>query len=199
MKSNLVLLSTLITIFVRAGIAQEPQRPMVVNPTGNFTNRLIAADVSTSPATVPPKEEISTAPARAAAIAERQAFDSLNAERKARGVPAFEWNDKIASVARYHSLNMAKGKFFSHQDQEGLLVSDRADRMGLADWTAIGENIAFVKGFRTPVELAVGTWMQSAAHRENVLAARWKESAIGVAIAEDGSYYFTQVFIARNR
>lgn len=199
MKSSLVLLSALLTVFVRGGIGQEPQSRMAVSPGGHLSGRLIAPDVPTSPAIVPPKDLAPASLSPAVYNAERQVFDRLNAERKDRGLPTLEWNDKIAAIARYHSLNMAKGRFFSHQDQDGLLVSDRADRMGLADWTGIGENIAFVKGFRDPVSLAISTWMQSAAHRENVLAARWKESAIGVAIAEDGSYYFTQVFIVRSR
>jgi uncharacterized protein YkwD len=39
--------------------------------------------------------------------------------------------------------------------------------------------------------------MRSQGHRENLLDTRWKESGIGIAVASDGSYYFTQVFLLR--
>jgi uncharacterized protein YkwD len=162
-------------------------------------NRLIAADVSSARGSLSKSGPESSAPSATVGTAERQAFDRINAERSLKGLPALVWNDRIAAVARYHSQNMLKNKFFSHQDQDGLMVNDRADRMGLADWTSIGENIAFVKGFRDPIDLAIEKWMQSSAHRDNLLASRWKESAVGVAIGDDGTYYFTQVFIVRNQ
>lgn len=138
-----------------------------------------------------------TSPLPAAASAEKMAFDLLNAQRISRGLPELAWSDQVAAVARHHSENMAKGNFFSHQDLEGQLVDDRAARAGLTDWLAIGENIAFVKGFKDPCQTAVENWMKSNAHRENLLSDRWKESAIGVAVTPDGTYYFTQVFINR--
>ena len=48
-----------------------------------------------------------------------------------------------------------------------------------------------------PVALAVELWLDSPSHRRNMMDAGWKESAIGVAVAEDGSYYFTQVFLKK--
>ena len=77
------------------------------------------------------------------------------------------------------------------------MVDDRADKLGLGEWRAIGENIAFLKGFQNPVESAVEKWMQSTSHRQNLLNAQWSDSAVGVAITADGRYYFTQVFLLR--
>jgi uncharacterized protein YkwD len=54
-----------------------------------------------------------------------------------------------------------------------------------------------MRGFDDPAGLAVEKWMESAAHRKNLLTPNWKESAVGVAITEDGTYYFTQVFLVR--
>ena len=130
-----------------------------------------------------------------AASVERQAFVLLNAERTAKGLEELVWNDAVAEVAREHSRNMAEAKFFSHQGSDGSMVDDRADRMGLGNWSAIGENIAFLKGFDNPAEFAVEKWMQSPSHRKNLLGKNWRESAVGVAITPDGTFYFTQVFI----
>ena len=128
---------------------------------------------------------------------ERLAFNLLNAQRAAKNLPALEWDEDVAKIARMHSESMAKYKFFSHTGLDGTMVNDRADLCGVSRWKAIGENIAFNRGYDKPADFAVERWMQSVSHRENILNNRWKESAVGVAIADDGSYYFTQVFLAR--
>ena len=92
---------------------------------------------------------------------------------------------------------MAQNNFFSHRGLDGLMVNDRAEEMGLFDWRAIGENIAFNRGYDLPVDLAVEKWLESPSHRENLLNKNWIETGVGVAVSRDGSYYFTQVFILR--
>lgn len=128
---------------------------------------------------------------------EKLAFDLLNAERAAKNLPALHWDEDVAKIARMHSQSMAKYKFFSHTGLDGTMVNDRADLCGVSRWKAIGENIAYNRGYEKPADFAVERWMKSVTHRENILNNRWKESAVGVAVADDGSYYFTQVFLAR--
>ena len=70
--------------------------------------------------------------------------------------------------------------------------------LGIKNWSAIGENIAFTRGYADAASFAVDRWMESAGHRENLLDKRWNQSAIGVAILPDGTYYFTQVFLLRD-
>lgn len=128
---------------------------------------------------------------------EKQVFALLNSQRSAKGLTALEWNDDVARIARMHSENMAKYKFFSHTGLDGTMVNDRADLCGVNKWKAIGENIAYNRGYEKPAEFAVERWMQSNSHRENILNNRWKESAVGVALSNDGAVYFTQVFLVR--
>lgn len=128
---------------------------------------------------------------------ERTAFALLNQKRAEKGLKPLVWNDKVAAVARLHSQNMAEFQFFSHRGLDGKLVSDRADRLGLGGWAAIGENIAFNRGFDDPISKAVNLWLGSATHYQNLMDANWHESAVGVAISADGSYYFTQVFLRK--
>lgn len=132
-----------------------------------------------------------------AADLERQVFNLLNAERRSQGLSELEWNDDVAAVARLHSQNMADGNFFSHRGTDGSMVDDRADRFGLGTWRMIGENIAYMRGYENPAALAVEKWMESTAHRKNLLGPNWRESAVGVAITKDGTYYMTQVFLWR--
>jgi len=128
---------------------------------------------------------------------EKDAFQLLNVERAQKGLPALKWSEDVAKVARLHSLNMASYSFFSHKGVDGLMVDARADKLGLGAWSAIGENIAYMRGFQNPVEAAVEKWMLSTSHRQNLLNTQWLESAVGVAATGDGTYYFTQVFLTR--
>jgi uncharacterized protein YkwD len=126
---------------------------------------------------------------------ERDAFQLINTERSLAGLSTLKWSDKIAEVARLHSNNMAEGDFFSHKGLDGLMVDERAEQLNMGAWTAIGENIAFMKGYENPVEIAVQKWLQSPGHKKNLLNPDWTETAIGLAVTADGKYYFTQVFI----
>ena len=128
---------------------------------------------------------------------ERLAFNLVNEKRVANGLEALKWNDSIANSARQHSSSMAEFQFFSHKGLDSKMVSDRADANGVGKWRSIGENIAFNRGYQDPVALTIQLWLDSPSHRRNMLSAEWKESAIGVAVTEDGAYYFTQVFLVR--
>jgi uncharacterized protein YkwD len=128
---------------------------------------------------------------------ERAAFQLLNQKRAENGLEPLLWNEQVASVARVHSRNMAEFQFFSHRGLDNKLVSHRADDLKIGKWRSIGENIAYNRGYADPVEKAVDLWLNSSTHRQNLLNIDWKESAVGVAIADDGSYYFTQVFLRK--
>ncbi len=128
---------------------------------------------------------------------ERTAFEMLNRKRAENGLSQLAWSDKLAATARLHSQNMSEYNFFSHRGLDGKMVSDRADETGVGKWRSIGENIAFNRGYQDPVGRAVQLWMDSPAHRHNLLDPNWKEAAVGIAVAADGSYYFTQVFLLR--
>ncbi|HYJ90267.1 MAG TPA: CAP domain-containing protein [Pyrinomonadaceae bacterium] len=134
----------------------------------------------------------------AVSSAEREAFDLINQKRADAGLEPLRWSDELATIARKHSEDMAEFKFFSHRGTDGSMVDNRADKLGISNWSAIGENIAFNRGYTDAASFAVTSWMNSPAHRENLLNKRWKESAIGVAILPDGTYYFTQVFLLRD-
>jgi uncharacterized protein YkwD len=128
---------------------------------------------------------------------EKQTFALINQKRAEFGLQPIVWSDEVAKIARLHSENMAKYNFFSHTGIDGKMVNDRADLLGITKWTAMGENIAYNRGYQKPLECAVEKWMESPGHRENLLNDRWKESAIGIAVTADGTYYFTQVFLVR--
>lgn len=143
------------------------------------------------------KPEVKAAAYAKVASVEHTVFDLINQKRSEVGLKPLIWSDELERVARGHSENMAELDFFGHRGPDGKAVSDRADAAGLSKWRSIGENIAFNRGYQDPIAKAVDLWLNSPSHKNNLLSANWKESAVGVAITEDGSYYFTQVFLLR--
>jgi uncharacterized protein YkwD len=126
---------------------------------------------------------------------ERQTFDLLNYERASRGMAPLSWDERVAQIARLHSRNMAADGFFSHRGSDGSTVDGRAERLGMGNWLAIAENIAFLKGYDEAAAMAVDRWLKSPNHRKNILSNGWDRSAVGIAVAADGGLYFTQVFM----
>jgi uncharacterized protein YkwD len=128
---------------------------------------------------------------------ERDVLALINKQREQNGLNPLVWDSKSAEVARVHSRDMGWNNFFNHRGQDGKMVNERADALGLDDWQMIGENIAMVGGFKDPVDHVVQGWMDSSGHRKNILDPRWKETGIGIFINSEGTYYFTQVFLSR--
>ena len=128
---------------------------------------------------------------------EKITFALINQKRAEMGLEPLAWSDEVAKIARLHSENMVKYNFFSHRGMDGKSVDGRADSLGITRWTSMGENIAYNRGFSDPCETAVEKWLLSPGHRNNLLNTRWRESAVGVAVTADGTYFFTQVFLKR--
>ena len=97
--------------------------------------------------------------AKAAATAERDAFDLINKIRNDVGLESLAWNEQLANLARLHSQDMAEQKFFSHRGSDGSMVDNRADKLGIMNWSAIGENIAFLRGYEDAPKFAVERWL----------------------------------------
>jgi hypothetical protein len=79
---------------------------------------------------------------------EQDVMDLINKERKDNGLEPLVWDARTAEVARVHSRDMGWNNFFNHRGQDGKMVNDRADAMGIQDWQMIGENIAMVGASR---------------------------------------------------
>jgi len=121
---------------------------------------------------------------------EQHIVDATNAARAEHGLLPLEVDIKLCTAAGEHARNMAGRNRLSHE----LPISGARtliQRVGSVQyqWSSLGENIAW----NYSVEDVVVGWMDSAGHRRNILG---KYTQIGVvfAIADDGSYYYCQVF-----
>jgi uncharacterized protein YkwD len=129
--------------------------------------------------------------------AEYEIFNLVNGERRKRRMTDLDWDDRLASLARRFSEQMARQNFFSHFDRDGKSVADRANSARIKNWSRIGENLFYCEGVDDFDSLAVRGWMKSAGHRQNILDNSWTTTGIGVAESRDGRIYVTQIFIER--
>jgi uncharacterized protein YkwD len=143
---------------------------------------------------------------------EQKIHQLVNFERKVVERPTLEWDDELAKLARAHSEDMAKRKYFKHVNPEGLTPMKRAQAAGYPVCLLMGENIyqnnlysrVITEKKRTTYDwnsmdqiasTTVKGWMQSEGHRQTLLEKNYTRAGIGVAIAEDdeGKVYVTQM------
>ncbi len=122
---------------------------------------------------------------------ERDTFDLVNRHRTGMGLTALVWTDTITEVARGHSQDMAAGLVdFGHAG-----FYERVDELGQTfAYASIGENVHHNFGYDDPASVALEGWLGSPPHRET-LEGDFDLSGLGVAEAEPGEYYFTQMFL----
>ncbi len=128
---------------------------------------------------------------------EFQIFTLVNVERDKLGLNQLLWDEEVAEIARNYSERMAKENFFSHFDADGYSVLDRAKAARLKHWSKVGENLFSVVNLDKFDAFTVKNWMESSAHRENILNSEWTTTGIGIARSPEGEFFITQVFIKR--
>jgi uncharacterized protein YkwD len=150
---------------------------------------------------------------------ERSIHNLVNAERAKKKANKLGFDRQLAEIARAHSADMAKRKFFNHTNPDGKNATDRGRSVGYLCQKVYGrfftqglaENIyqgglyrrIRITGdqksydFYSSEEIAQETvkgWMDSAGHRRNILEKTYEKEGIGVFIASDDRVYVTQVF-----
>lgn len=120
---------------------------------------------------------------------ENQIFDLANSVRVRNGKTPFVYDEKLASVARKHSEDMAANGYFSHTDLKGQSPFDRMTQAGLK-YSKAAENIAWGQSCAI---FAHEGWMNSSGHRANILG-DCKALGVGVKVGNEGDIYYTQNF-----
>lgn len=123
---------------------------------------------------------------------EAKAFQLLNADRAAHGLPALKLNMNLVRLAENYGQDMINRNYFSHYNPEGQSPFDRMNRAGIS-YSAAGENLAI----NTSVTAAEKAFMNSSGHRANILNSNYTEVGIGVRTNSSGSVYVVQEFIKK--
>lgn len=119
-------------------------------------------------------------------------LDRVNKERVSRGLRELTLNLILSEMAEDYCEEMIEEGFFAHENPNtGETLGQRAVNAGYI-FLAIGENLA---GGQTSPEQVVAEWMRSTqGHRENILAAQWREVGIGVRTGGEYGVYWVLEF-----
>ena len=136
------------------------------------------------------------APAPELVSLERDVARRINAHRAARRLNALVYDTAVAAIARAHSRDMADRRVAMGHDG----FKHRADLVEKAlPFDAIAENVALndYAPSRT-VAVAVTGWLRSPHHLENI-EGDYDVTGVGIVRANDSTFYYTQLFVARRR
>jgi uncharacterized protein YkwD len=113
--------------------------------------------------------------ATASAVSGSALYSLVNARRSTAGLSAYRWNDSLSSSAYAKAKDMCKKHYWAHTSPDGLTPWTFIKASGYS-YVNAGENLA--ADFSTDTGVVKG-WMNSPAHRANLLHGKFKE--IGIA------------------
>ena len=135
--------------------------------------------------TSPPPTTVAISSVNDVAIAESHVISLINTNRSAQGMPPLVRNESIMAIARTRSNDMVGRGYFSHTDPISGATLGKVSVLA-AGFNNAGENIYWSGQFSLGQfpNGAVSWFMNSAAHRANILSSGY--TAIGVGIAWNG-------------
>ena len=152
----------------------------------------IVGTAQAAPVTAKKAQATGSQSARQIKAAEQRAFELLNADRRANGLPKLKLNGVLVVLAENYGKDMIKRNYFSHYNPEGQSPFDRMRGYGIS-YRYAGENLAV----NNSVEGAQRALMNSPGHRANILNSHYTEVGIGVSYDSRGAVYVVQEFIGR--
>lgn len=127
------------------------------------------------------------------ATLETQLFHNVNTTRSAHHLVSLRRDSALDEVARTHSRDMARRRYLSHTNPEGLNPIGRLQQGGVAGFAMAGENVGMTNRADPNREILDG-WLASPVHRKNLMAPAFNATGVGVATAADGTLYYTQLY-----
>jgi len=126
------------------------------------------------------------------ATLERQMAQLVNADRAQAGLPPLTFDERLADIARGHSLDMRDHGFFAHESPTTGMLEDR---MMVAGYLALEmrENLAQAPD----IAKAEQNLMKSPGHHDNLMATSVSHIGIGIVHGAEGDprvLTITQVF-----
>jgi uncharacterized protein YkwD len=118
----------------------------------------------------------------------RKAFNNTNKFRANKGLPKLEWNQKIAEIARVHSVNMASRRVEFGHDGFAERCKNFPGQVRRA-----AENVYMCDHKDDLGRRAVDAWIESPGHLHNIVG-DYNTCGIGVFQNDKGEWYITQLF-----
>lgn len=120
----------------------------------------------------------------------QEVLNLVNIEREKEGLCLLTMDSTLSNVAQLKSQDMIDNNYFEHNSPVYGTPFEMMKSFGVK-YRIAGENIAM--GHSTPKEVVRG-WMNSEGHRKNIMNPRFTHLGMGVARAESGRIYWTQMF-----
>lgn len=120
---------------------------------------------------------------------ELQIIHLINLERRQAGLSPLRWNRELTASARMFAQDVIlhhPSGYCDHIDSQGRTPGERMRAAGFIRLGAWAENAVCNA---TSPEAAVRAWMQSPAHRDNLLNAHLREIGVGFALSESNRGY----------
>jgi len=114
----------------------------------------------------------------------------INALRTQSGLLPLAVSDKLTAAAQRHSTDMATYGFVDHTGSDGSTMDSRIRASGYGFWRNFGiwgENI--YGGQTATVDDAWNFWINSQAHRSNLINTRYREIGVAFAASDKGTYF----------
>lgn len=118
--------------------------------------------------------------------AERGFTANMNDERRQRGIGTMKLDPELSRAAMKHTREMIRSKTLKHTTTSQL--SRR-----VTNWVTLGENV----GVGSEVDSLHSAFMNSPAHKDNILYSTFNNVGVGAANA-DGRMWVTVIFEARS-
>ena len=123
---------------------------------------------------------------------DKEIISLVNKEREKEYLPPLKFSAKLYEAAYLHAYNMMHLEKMAHElPVRGMqAMTDRVSHVKYP-WRSVRENVG--QGYRSAQEAMKG-WMESEAHRTNILSEDITEIGVASVRDKDGNFYFTQVF-----
>lgn len=108
-----------------------------------------------------------------------------NEQRVQEGLRALRQDSKLQRAATRHSQEMVAESYFAHDSQDGKDFVDRifkARYVGKGDGYSLGENLAWGTGDLSTPRGVVQAWMNSPAHKANLLRRAYRDVGVGIRL-----------------
>jgi uncharacterized protein YkwD len=107
-------------------------------------------------------------------------IDAMNGDRAAGGLGGLCGNGQLMNYAQAWANTMAQNASLTHQGLGNILA-------GTA-FSSVGENILVGPGSMSAGQMEVA-WMNSPAHRENIMSGAYSAAGVGMAYSSDGQIW----------
>lgn len=136
-------------------------------------------------------QEIALRSSNIAAVVSAILVELANGDRSATGLQELAMNPTLVAVAQAKANDMAEKSYFAHTSPEGIEPWHWFETVGYS-YAHAGENLAINFSDSADVEHA---WMNSPAHRDNILNSKYTE--IGIATAQGAYEGRTTTFVVQ--